>query len=75
MQGDDAFEDDKNECKLKHLAVAGFKGNKKSLTVRTIRLSCYVNGLVSTGKQNSLHNIKKNFMTKEKFYKKFYSHH
>jgi hypothetical protein len=58
---------------LKRFAAAGYKGNKKSLTVRTIRLSCYVNGLVSTGKQNSLHNIKKNFITKEKFYKKFYS--
>ena len=33
MKGDDAFEDDKNGCKLKHLVVADFKGNKKSLTV------------------------------------------
>jgi len=60
---------------MKRSAVADFRGNKKSLTVYTIRLSYYVNGLVSTGKQNSLHNIKKNFMTKEKFYKKFYSHY
>lgn len=36
--------------RLKRLAAAGCRGNKKSLTVGTIRLSCYVNGLVSTGK-------------------------
>jgi hypothetical protein len=40
----------KNMNALKRFAAAGYKGNKKSLTVITIRLSCYVNGLVSTGK-------------------------
>jgi len=65
---------DKKMDWLKCLQGADLKGHKKSLTVFTIRLSCYVNGLVSTGNINSLHNIKKNFITKEKKCKLFYSH-
>ncbi len=33
-----------------------------------------MDGLVSTGKRISLHNIKNNFFHKEKFFNKFYSH-
>jgi hypothetical protein len=65
---------DKKSNWLKCLWGEDLKEHKKSLTVFTIRLSCYVNGLVSTGNINSLHNIKKNFITKEKKCKLFYSH-
>jgi hypothetical protein len=58
---------------LKCLWRKDLKGQKKSLTVFTIRLLYYVNGLVSTGNINSLHNIKKNFITNEKKCKLFYS--
>jgi hypothetical protein len=34
----------------------------------------YMDGLVSTGKQISLHNIKNNFLYLKKFSHKFYSH-
>lgn len=34
----------------------------------------YVDGLVSTGKVNSLHNIKNNFFYLKKYSKEFYSH-
>ena len=68
MQGDS-----KKENLLKCLLGEDLRGHKKSLTVLTIRLLYYVNGLVSTGNINSLHNIKKNFITNEKKCKLFYS--
>jgi len=34
----------------------------------------YLDGLVSTGKRNSLHNIKNNFFYSKKFSNKFYTH-
>ncbi|PUZ28483.1 hypothetical protein DCC81_03080 [Chitinophaga parva] len=68
-------EESSTDERLKRAVAAGLRGNKKSLTAKTIRLSYYVNGLVSTGKTNSLHNIKKNFITKEKKCKEFYSQH
>jgi hypothetical protein len=65
--------DNKKTNWLKHLMGEDLNGHKKSLTVFTIRLLYYVNGLVSTGNINSLHNIKKNFITNEKKCKLFYS--
>ena len=51
----------------------GFQKIVKNKKPRWRRDFYYLDGLVSTGKRNSLHNIRKNFVDPEKFSNKFYA--